>query len=321
MEDKIQAINGEDKPDTFGERADFYYRKRPELLALIQDLYNRYLYLADRYTRTLSKQQSQEPEQQKQTQEKICYNNPTYSDNAETSFSSPSQKPDSSEIIISELIMKFVEYEIAVEELKALDMVQEESKKKIELQQSLLEVLESERVVLTNENSRLASESLFMKRKAGELARCVLLERSEDQRVLVLSRKIDDLQGQIHELEKRNKEYYERLMKQQVEVGENEGKKNNNISINIKRLLVKNNGGGSSDSLSWSGEDETGWSMSSTSNSSTCTSLAQVMKEKSKKKKSYLPRGGDGGKKGYGWWDRVKKFDMFMCGPHVDATC
>ncbi|XP_076912933.1 kinase-interacting family protein-like [Bidens hawaiensis] len=321
MEDKIQEINGEDKPDTFGERADFYYRKRPELLALIQDLYSRYLYLADRYTRTLSKQQPQEPkQQQKQTQEKICETNSTYSDDAESSLSSLPQKPDTSEIIISELVMKFVEYEIAVEELKTLDMVQEESKKKIELQQSLLEVLESERVVLTNENSRLASESLFMKRKAGELARCVLLERSEDQRVFVLSRKIDDLQGQIYELEKRNKEYYERLMKQQVEVSENEGKKNSNISINIKRLLVKNHGG-SSDSLSWSGEDETGWSLSSTSNSSTCTSLAQVMKEKSKKKKSYLPRGSDGGKKGYCWWDRVKKFDMFMCGPHVDATC
>ncbi|KAJ0713698.1 putative protein Networked (NET), actin-binding (NAB) [Helianthus annuus] len=314
MEDKIQAINGDNKPDTFGERADFYYRKRPELLALVQDLYNRYLYLADRYTRTLSKQQQpQEQQQHAHVQQQTCdhYNADTF------------------ELVISELVMRFVEYEIVVDELQTMDMVQEESNKKIELQKSLLEVLESERVVLTNENSRLASESLFMKRKAGELARCVLLERSEDQRVFVLSRKIDDLQGQIYELEKRNKEYYERLMKQQVEVSENEGKKSNNISINIKRLLVKNNGGGggSSESVSWSGgEDETGWSMSSTSNSSTCTSLAQVMKEKNnkkKKKKLHLPRGSEGGKKGGygGWWDRVKKFDMFMCGPHVDATC
>ncbi|KAM0000848.1 putative protein Networked (NET), actin-binding (NAB) [Helianthus debilis subsp. tardiflorus] len=316
MEDKIQAINGDNKPDTFGERADFYYRKRPELLALVQDLYNRYLYLADRYTRTLSKQQQQPQEQHAHVQQQTCdhYNADTF------------------ELVISELVMRFVEYEIVVDELQTMDMVQEESNKKMELQKSLLEVLESERVVLTNENSRLASESLFMKRKAGELARCVLLERSEDQRVFVLSRKIDDLQGQIYELEKRNKEYYERLMKkQQVEVSENEGKKSNNISINIKRLLVKNNGGGggSSESVSWSGgedETETGWSMSSTSNSSTCTSLAQVMKEKNnnkkKKKKLHLTRGSEGGKKGYGgWWDRVKKFDMFMCGPHVDATC
>ncbi|KAI3678135.1 hypothetical protein L6452_37416 [Arctium lappa] len=79
----------------------------------------------------------------------------------------------------------------------------EESQKKIELQESLLEVLESERVVITNENSRLASESLFMKRKARELSRRVFLERSEDQGVFVLSRKIDDLQGHIYELEKK----------------------------------------------------------------------------------------------------------------------
>ncbi|KAL8218452.1 hypothetical protein R6Q57_021825 [Mikania cordata] len=312
MEDKIQAINGEDKPDTFGERADFYYQKRPQLLALIQDLYNRYLYLADRYTRTLSKQlQEHVHANHEHEQELICDNNTSRSNNQ-------LRKPDTSELVIAELVMKFVEYDIVLDELQTLDIVQGESKKKIELQKSLLDVLESERLVLTNENSRLASESLFMKRKAGELARCVLLERSEDHRVFVLSRKIDDLQAQIYELEKQNKEYYDRLMKQQMEVKGNEGKKNN-ISINIKKLMVKNNGdGGSSDSMSWSGEDETGWSMSSTSNSSTCTSLAQVMKVKEKKQRQRYPRGSDGGKKGYGWWDRMKKLDVFMCGPHVD---
>lgn len=333
MEDKIQAMNGEDKPDTFGERADFYYRKRPELLALLQDLYNRYLYLADRYTRTLFKQQQQQRHLESEPPSPISNPNTTtttavdFSDDTESSISYQSplrnQKPNTSDLVISELVMKFVEFDFMLDELQVLDSIQEESRKKIELQKSLLEVLESERVVLTNENSRLASESLFMKRKAGELARCVLLERTEDQRVFVLSRKIDDLQGQIYELEKRNKEYYEKLMKQ----GNNksEGKKSN-ISINIKRLMVKGGGDGgggggggggfSSSSMSWSGgEDEMGCSMSSTSNSSTCTSLAQVMKDKRG------PRGGVGGKKGYGWWDRVKKFDMFMCGPHLDVTC
>lgn len=328
MEDKIQAINGEDKPDTFGERADFYYRKRPELLALLQDLYNRYLYLADRYTRTLSKQQQQRHHESQPPSPIVNHHITTidFSDDAESSisFQSPlhhqnqNQKQTPSDLVISELVMKYVEFDFMIDELHVCDSVQEESRKKIELQRSLLEVLESERVVLTNENSRLASESLFMKRKAGELARCVLLERTEDQRVFVLSRKIDDLQGQIYELEKRNKEYYEKLMKQN---NKTDGKKSN-VSINIKRLMVKGGGAGggggggfSGSSLSWSGgEDETGCSMSSTSNSSTCTSLAQVMKDKK------CPRGGDG-KKGNGWWDRVKKFDMFMCGPHLDVTC
>ncbi|KAI3696076.1 hypothetical protein L1987_79085 [Smallanthus sonchifolius] len=320
MEDKIQAMNGESKPDTFGERADFYYRKRPELLALLQDLYNRYLYLADRYTRTLSKQQSAEHVHE---QEQTCQNNSS-DHHTETSLSCQSplhpREPHTTELVISELVMKFVEYQILVDELQSLDMIQEESKKKIELQKSLLEVLESERVVLSNENSRLASESLFMKRKVGELARRVLLERTEDERVFILSRKIDDLQGQVVELKKRNKEYYDKLMKHQMEGNKNVGK--NNIRINIRRLMVKNNdgGGSSSSSVSWSGEDETGCSLSSTSNSSTCTSLAQLMKGGRKKMKKYFPRGSVG-EKGYGLWDRVKKFDMFLCRQHLDATC
>ena len=45
---------------------------------------------------------------------------------------------------------------------------------------------------LIKENKGLASESLFMKRKAGELARCALKMR-EDHRVRMLSRKIEDL--------------------------------------------------------------------------------------------------------------------------------
>ncbi|KAL8242029.1 hypothetical protein R6Q59_012331 [Mikania micrantha] len=304
MEDKIQAINVEYKPGTFGERADFYYRKRPELLALLQDLYNRYLYLADRYTRTLSKQQ---PKQHVQEQQHICHD--TYLDQTKSllSYQSPlrSQEHDATELVISELVLKFVDYQI------------EESKKKIELQNSLLEVLESERVILSNENSRLASESLFMKRKAGELARRMLLENTEHERVFVLSRKINDLQAQILELKKRNKEYNDKLMKQEM----NEGKKN--ISINIRSLMVKNNRGSgcsSGSGISWSGDDETGCSMSSTSNSSTCTSLAHVTKGGTKKKKKNYSCDNDGGK-GYGLWDRMKKLDMFMCGKHLDATC
>ncbi|KAL8224248.1 hypothetical protein R6Q57_019723 [Mikania cordata] len=311
MEDKIQALNVEYKPGTFGERADFYYRKRPELLALLQDLYNRYLYLADRYTRTLSKQQ---PKQHVQEQQHICHD--TYLDQTKSLLSCQSplrpQEHDATELVISELVLKFVDYQIVVDELRSLDMIQEESKKKIELHNSLLEVLESERVILSNENSRLASESSFMKRKAGELARRMLLEKTENERVFVLSRKINDLQAQILELKKRNKEYNDKLMKQKM----NEGKKN--ISINIRSLMVKNNrGSGCSSDISWSGDDETGCSMSSTSNSSTCTSLAHVTKKKKKKYYS-CERDGD---KGYGLWDRMKKLDMFMCGKHLDATC
>ncbi|XP_076934455.1 kinase-interacting family protein-like [Bidens hawaiensis] len=236
MEDKIQSVNGEYKPDTFGERADFYYRKRPELLALLQDLYNRYLYLADRYTRALSKQQHQRHVHE---QEQICYISTSYHVESLLSCQSPlhSQEADTAVFVISELVMKFVDYHIVMDELQNLNMIQEESKKKIEIQKSLLEVLESDCVVLSNENFRLASESLFMKRKAGELARCVLTEQTEDEYVLNLSCKIDDLQGQISELKKKNKEYYDKLMKQEMQVNKNERKKNN-----IRSLIMKNNG-------------------------------------------------------------------------------
>ncbi|PHU16342.1 hypothetical protein BC332_17547 [Capsicum chinense] len=55
-----------------------------------------------------------------------------------------------------------------------------------------------------------------MKRKVAELARC-MLKRREDHRVCILSQKVEDLQGQIDGLERRNKEYYEQLLKHEEE--------------------------------------------------------------------------------------------------------
>ncbi|PHT46638.1 hypothetical protein CQW23_15796 [Capsicum baccatum] len=66
------------------------------------------------------------------------------------------------------------------------------------------------------ENKGLSSELLFMKRKVAELARC-MLKRREDHRVCILSQKVEDLQGQIYGLERRNKEYYEQLLKHEEE--------------------------------------------------------------------------------------------------------
>ncbi|KAL0421690.1 UNVERIFIED_CONTAM: hypothetical protein Slati_3191900 [Sesamum latifolium] len=132
------------------------------------------------------------------------------------------------DMVIAELVMKTVEYDIVLNELTVVEKRWGESSRKMELQKNLLDVLESERLILLNdnatlgyrvtalaeENKGLASESLFLKRKAAELARCVLKTR-EDHRVCMLSRKIQDLQGQIYSLEKRNKEYYEQLVKQE----------------------------------------------------------------------------------------------------------
>lgn len=173
-----------------------------------------------------------------------------------------------------------------------------DSLRKIELQRSLLEVLESERLILLNENARLgyrvaalveenrglSSESLFMKRKAGELARCVLKMR-EDQRVLMMNRKIEDLQGQIYGLEKRNKEYYQQLVKKE-EVKKSKSKNGGAVTLEDCFHVEEEGGGGGT--------------------------VADVVLKGGRRGK--YGGGGGGRRRGLKLWDRVKKFDVLMCG-------
>ncbi|URD90142.1 KIP1-like protein [Musa troglodytarum] len=57
IEQRVQslAVNLPDDPesDSFAERAENYYQKRPQLIALLHDLHHCYLYLADRYAQSL----------------------------------------------------------------------------------------------------------------------------------------------------------------------------------------------------------------------------------------------------------------------------
>ncbi|KAM6562884.1 hypothetical protein CsatB_022882 [Cannabis sativa] len=248
------AINPKEE-DTFAERAESYYRKQPQLLALLQDLYNAYLTLSDRYTQSSISKSHHHHRRHSSSQVSTTIDNEYFFDQHEncgtttttmtdqedysdvesslsydkTMFGSSSNsntayKHEDEAIVVSELVIKNVELDILLDELGQSERRCNESSRKIELQKSLLEVLESERLILLNENARLgyrvaalmeenrglASESIFAKRKAAELARCLVMMR-EDQRVSMLSRKIEDLQGQIYGLEKRNKEYYEQL--------------------------------------------------------------------------------------------------------------
>ncbi|GJN30048.1 hypothetical protein PR202_gb18323 [Eleusine coracana subsp. coracana] len=91
--------------------------------------------------------------------------------------------------------------------------------RKIELQGSLVEVLESERLVLLGENARLgfralaaeeelvvaAAELGYMRRRAAEMAQLVVKLR-EDHRVCMMGRKVEALQAQVYGLELRNHE-------------------------------------------------------------------------------------------------------------------
>ena len=277
---KMGTMEDEEVGDTFAERAESYYQKRPQLLALLQDLYNGYITLSDRYIQTLAKHKhhhhSRHSSQVSTTvdegfsdqeeasgvsshidsdiESSISYQQPLPQPMMMVPMILPSSPMVDIDAIVAELVIKNVEYDVLMHEVGVMERKYCESSRKNELQKSLLEVLESERLVLLNENAslsyrvntlveenkELASESVFIKRKAGELAKCVLKMR-EDHRVFMLHRKIEDLQAQIHGLEKRNKEYYERLLRRDGHDGDScmggsKGKNNEGISLEVRVL-------------------------------------------------------------------------------------
>lgn len=306
---KVLAINtneDEEEGDSFAERAETYYQKRPQLLSLLHDLYNGYITLSDRYIQTLAKHKyhsrhsSQLVEESFSDQEEISGVSQVDSiSDIESSISYQQMLPLSRkfmydvDVYVAELVIKNVEYDVLLHEVNVMERKYCESSRKSELQKSLLEVLESERVVLLNENAglsyrvnslveenkELVSESMFIKRKAGELAKCVLKMR-EDHRVYMLHRKIEDLQGQIYGLEKRNKEYYERLLRK--EKGEDDD------DVDVK------NGEGIG---------------------------LEVCVQMDKVKKLKLKEGSDSGKKGISLWKKLKNMDLLLCGSGTNPTC
>ncbi|XP_020221380.1 kinase-interacting family protein isoform X2 [Cajanus cajan] len=262
----MSTTEEEEMGDTFAERAESYYQKRPQLLSLLQDLYNGYITLSDRYIQTLAKHKHHHSRHSSQVstvdegfsdqeeasgvshidsdiESSISYQHPP-------SMMMPFVPPRTSmldvDAIVAELVIQNVEYDVLMHEVGVMERRYCESSRKSELQKSLLEVLESERIVLLNENAslsyrvntlveenkELASESVFIKRKAGELAKCVLKMR-EDHRVYMLHRKIEDLQAQIHGLEKRNKEYYEKLLRRDGQEDGNKGKSGEGIALEV----------------------------------------------------------------------------------------
>ncbi|XP_004515263.1 kinase-interacting family protein isoform X3 [Cicer arietinum] len=314
----ISTNEDEEEGDTFAERAETYYQKRPQLLSLLHDLYNGYVTLSDRYIQTLAKHKYHSRNSSQVStmgeslfdQEEVSSGVSQVDSDIESSISYQQMLPlplilskrnvFDVDAIVAELVMKNVEYDFLVHEVGVMEKKYCESSRKSELQKSLLEVLESERVVLLNENAglsyrvnslveenkELASESIFIKRKAGELAKCVLKMR-EDHRVYLLHRKIEDLQGQIHGLEKRNKEYYERLLRRESKENGgcmgNKGKINGSegIALEVHVQMEKPR------MLKW--------------------------KERNSTMKSF-----EDGKKGLSLWKKLKNMDLF-CG--TNPTC
>ncbi|KAK1320878.1 hypothetical protein QJS10_CPA03g02560 [Acorus calamus] len=198
------------------------------------------------------------------------------------------------EDVVAEFVSKTVENELLRHELGIVGKQSSESNRKIELQKSLLEVMESERIVLLNENARLgfratamaeeserlAAEVSFMRRKAGELARCVLKMR-DDHRVCILSRRIEGLQGQIYALEKRNVECYEAMARRE----EARREKEREAAEEVERLKEEN----------------------------------RRLREEAEGRR----RGRSAARAGRWWIGRVRKAEGFLCGRHVGkvVTC
>ncbi|XP_020599665.1 protein NETWORKED 1A-like [Phalaenopsis equestris] len=233
-----------EEPDSFATRAENYYQKRPQLVSLLHDLHNRYLYLADRYTQSiLPNHRRRHSASELSDFESAC-------SDAESSLSFDQPPPPSPPVdvlgaLVAELVGTEIDRQILLNELGASDRARVESARKAELQGSLLEVLEAERMVLLGENARLgyelsaateearglALEAAFTRQKAAELARCVVKMRA-DQRVFLLGRKIEELHKQVYGLERRNKECYEAMSKREVEKVE--------VRMEVERLKEEN---------------------------------------------------------------------------------
>ncbi|KAK4719590.1 hypothetical protein R3W88_017928 [Solanum pinnatisectum] len=307
MKKLVVNVPNIDGADSFTERADAYYQKRPQLLALLQELYDNYLSLADRYCQALAKNHHRrnsfpissfhfDHDNDDQFDKEENNGSEIIDSDAESSLSYQPPFPSTQvkfepDMIIADLVIRSVDCEIILHELSQVDKLCNESSRKIELQESLLELLESERLILLNENARygykvaslmeenkgLSSESLFMKRKVAELARC-MLNRREDHRVCVLSRKVEDLQGQIYGLERRNNECYEQLLKHEEEK-RSKSKMGLKGCFKVPEEAVVGNA------------------------------------QKGEKQKTV---GAEVGKKVPKFWDRVKKLDIFLCAPEFN---
>ncbi|KAG2555342.1 protein NETWORKED 1C-like [Panicum virgatum] len=228
-------------PDhSFADRADHYYQKRPQLLALLTDLHHRYLCLADRYAQSVAKHKQRlqpHPHHAAAVSDcSSCSSDVDSSSDADSSLSFQFQHPPpaaltdgdgdvnaEAELIVAELVLAWVERGILADEAERR---RAEAARKIELQGSLVEVLESERLVLLGENARLgfrasaaeeeaaaaAAELGYTRRRAAEMARLVGKLR-EDHRVCMLGRKIEALQAQMYGLEVRNRECHVAMAK------------------------------------------------------------------------------------------------------------
>ncbi|KAK4781978.1 hypothetical protein SAY86_016080 [Trapa natans] len=242
FDERMKAIgttnSGEDGPNhTFAQLAESYYGKRPQLLSLLQDLYNSYVALCNRYINALAKRDGANCAEL----ESLDLGEHGEIEYSEVHSSLSYQKPYlSSEVGTTELGVKNVEN----------DRSMEESYKKIQLLENLLEILESERMIregqnadleiqvaaLVEQNQMLSNEKELMKCRVSEQAKSAWKTREEGC-VEELTSKIRELEKRVLELEKENKEYCRKIMKREMELeNEDEDEGRSEISFGCFRF-------------------------------------------------------------------------------------
>lgn len=216
----FEESQGDD--DTFAQRAEWFYHRRPLLLSLCLDLYNGYITLLGRSSLptkpnlllkpTISSHPNQLP-----LQDDDCISDiDSVSEISFESNSSFQHRQDSSAVsqkvdeLVSQLVTANLDKEIVQHELLHKEQQFHEASKTIELLKKFVMLLEMEKEVaveenanlgykltsLLEENRELATEALFMKNEAVGLARCVLKMRDDHfHKVCILQNRIYLLQA------------------------------------------------------------------------------------------------------------------------------
>ncbi|CAH8284593.1 unnamed protein product [Eruca vesicaria subsp. sativa] len=206
--------------DTFAQRAEWFYQRRPLLLSLCLDLYNGYITLLGRSHQTRQNQQLKPtafpPIHLLHDEEDCVTEVDSGSEISSESIISFQQMEDpavaSEEVdeLVSQLVTANLDKEILQHELLNKEEQFHEASKTIELLKKFVMLLEMEKEVameenanlgykvtsLLEENRELATEALFMKNEAVGLARCVLKMRDDHfHKVCILQNRIYSLQA------------------------------------------------------------------------------------------------------------------------------
>ncbi|KAJ0230784.1 Kinase-interacting family protein [Hirschfeldia incana] len=199
---RVSALEENKTGETFSQRAEWFYQRRPLLLSLCEDLYHGYTTLLERYNHP--KPQNPKP---------ISQDNDSDTSSEVTSILSFQQMQittcDKQKELVSQLVTANTEKAMAQEDLHIREQKYREASKTIELLKKLVTLLDMEKEVaveetanlghkltsLLEENRELATEALFMKTEAVRLARCVLKMRDDHFREMCL------LQNQVYALQ------------------------------------------------------------------------------------------------------------------------